>query len=200
MNDKHKKMNNQDNKMKDNAQRLYHQVPLKILSYLSRHPRKSFCGKEISKIVSSSAGSTNQTLRLLLQLGIVAREKKGNVFIYTVDTGNYLLKYFKIFENLLYIHELVEEIKPYVSEITLYGSCAEGENTEDSDIDIFIKTEYKTKVRETVNKYRVIDDSLKAVILDPLEIASSKKSDEVFYNEIKKGIVLWEGKPTYETR
>lgn len=184
--------------MKDYRQRLYHQLPLKILSFLSQHPDNVFCEGEIKNIVKASTGSVNQTLRLLLELRIVAREKKGNVFLYQINSDNFLLKYFKIFENLLYIHSLVEEIKPYASEVILYGSCAQGINRENSDIDIFIKTEYISKVRKIVYKYKVMDERFKAVILDPLEIVSSKKIDKVFYNEVKKGIVLWEGKPTYE--
>jgi predicted nucleotidyltransferase len=145
-----------------------------------------------------SIGSINQTLKLLLELGVVTRDKKGNVFLYSLNSDNYLLKYFKIFDNLIYIHNFVQEVRPYAYEIILYGSCAEGANTENSDIDIFIKTEYKSRVRKIVNKYRAIDDSFKAVILDSLEIASSTKIDKVFHNEIKKGIVLWRGKPVYE--
>lgn len=198
MKDDNKKMKNYRNKMKDPKDRLYHQTPLKILSFLSRYPEKIFSEREIQNAIRASIGSVNQTLKLLLELDIVTRERKGNVFLYQVNSANFLLKYFKIFENLLYIYDFVKEVKPYASEIVLYGSCAKGENNEDSDIDIFIKTEYKAKVRKIVNKYRIREDKLKAVILDPLEIASSKKSDEVFYNEIRKGIVLWKGKPTYE--
>lgn len=198
MKDNYKKMNNEDNLMKDYKSKLYHQTPLKILSFLSRHPGRIFCEREIQKNTKTSIGSVNQTLKLLLELKIVTREKKGNVFLYRINSENYLLKYFKILENLLYVHNFVEEVKPYASEIILYGSCAKGENTENSDIDIFIKTEYKPQVRKIVNKYIGMDDSFKVVMLDPMEIASSKKVDEVFYNEIKKGIVLWKGKPTYE--
>lgn len=197
MKDNHKKMNNQDNTMKGYKQRLFHQTPLKILSFLARYSGKIFCEREIHNITKSSAGAVNQTLKLLLELGIVTREKKGNLFLYSINSDNYLTKYFKIFETLLYIHDFIEEIKPYAYEIILYGSCAEGANAANSDIDIFIKTEYISKVRKIANKYRAMDDSLKAVILDPLEVASSKKIDEVFYNEVKKGIVLWRGKPTY---
>lgn len=177
---------------------LFHKTPLKIFSFLSRHPGNMFCEAEIRKLTKSSVGSTNQTLRHLLDLNIISREIKGNVFLYQLNDGNYILRYYKIFETLLYIHDFVEEVKPYASAIILYGSCAQGSNTTKSDIDLFIKTEYKSKVRKIVTKYREIDETFKAVILDPLEIAESKKEDEVFYKEVREGITLWEGKPTYE--
>lgn len=184
--------------MKNYKQKLFHQTPLKILSFLSLHPGDVLCEGEIRKFTKTSIGSTNQTLRLLVNLDIVSREIKGNVFLYRLNPDNYILKYFKIFENLLYICEFVKEIEPYSHQIILYGSCAYGLNTTDSDIDIFVKTEYKSKVRKIVNEHMATDENLRVVILDPLEIASSKKEDEVFYNELKKGIVLWDGKPTYE--
>lgn len=184
--------------MKIYKQGLFHQTPLKILSFLSKHVREVFCEGEIKKITETSTGSVNQTLRLLTDLGIVSREIKGNVFLYKLNPNNYTLKYFKIFENLLYIHDFVKEVEPYSYQIILYGSCAQGLNTVDSDIDIFVKTEYKSEVKKVVNKYRAMDENFKVVILDPLEMASSKKEDEVFYNELKKGIILWDGKPAYE--
>lgn len=184
--------------MNKHGQKLFHQTPLRILSFLSLHPGEIFCEGEIKKAIKSSAGSINQTLRLLLELDIVSRETKGNVFLYKLNNDSPLLKNFKIFETLLQIHDLIKEATPYSYEIILYGSCADGTNAVNSDIDIFIKTEYKSKVKKIVSKYRAVDDKLKAVILDPLEIASSKKADKVFYREVKNGIVLWKGKPTYE--
>lgn len=184
--------------MKNYKQNLFHQTPLKILSFLSLHPTEVFCEREIKKHTQTSTGATSQTLRLLVDLEIVSREVKGNVYLYRVDPDNHILRYFKIFENLLYIHDFAKEVRPYSYEIILYGSRAHGLNTVDSDIDLFVKTEYKSKVRTIATKYRTIDESFRTVILDPLEITSSKKTDEVFYNELRKGIVLWEGRPTYE--
>lgn len=177
---------------------LFHQTPLKILSFLSLRPNEILCERDIADVTKSSIGATNQTLRLLLELDIINRTKKGNVFLYKLNPDNPILRHFKIYENLLDICDLVKKIKPYSYEIILYGSCAAGLNTVDSDVDLFIKTEYTSKVKKIVNEYRARDERLKAVILDPLEIAASRKTDEVFYKEVRKGIPLWEGRPTYE--
>jgi len=177
---------------------LYHQTPLKTFSFLSNHPGEVFSADEISRATKCSKGATNQILRLLLKLDILSRERKGNLFLYKLNSDNFLLRQFKIFENLLGLQSLVCEIQKYCYEIVLFGSRADGSNTIDSDTDLFIRTEYKTRVRKITNKYKAINENLKAIILDPLEIASSKKEDQVFYSEVKKGISLWEGKPTYE--
>lgn len=198
MKDNSKIMKDRYNRVKDYRRELYHQAPLRIFSFIAGHPEKVFCEREIRDATKTSTGSVNQILKLLLDLDIVEREKKGNLFLYSINSGNLLLKYFKIFENILFIHSLVEKLKPYAYEIVLYGSCARGENTEKSDIDIFIKTEHASKARSIIDKYRTAGYNIKAVMIDPLEISSSRKADEVFYGEVKKGIVLWRGKPAYE--
>lgn len=178
--------------------RLYHQIPLKILSFLSVHTAEIFSAKEIKEQTKSSKGATNQGLRLLLILGILYREKKGNLFLYRLNPENIILRQFKLFENMLGIKKLIDEIQPYCYQIILYGSCAAGSNTQESDIDLFIKTEHKSNVQKIINKYRDNDLRIQAVIQDPLEILSSKKVDKAYLEQVKKGIILWEGRPVYE--
>lgn len=179
-------------------QQLYHQTPFKILSFLSVQPSRIFSAQEISKQTKSSKGATHQTLKLLLELDILSRTEKGNLFLYKLNPSNFILKQFKIFETLLGVQKLVNQIKAYCYQIILFGSCAEGSNFKESDLDIFIKSEYKNEVRKIISKYETADFKIQAVIQDPLEIASSKKKDKVFFEQVKKGITLWEGKPTYE--
>jgi predicted nucleotidyltransferase len=193
-------MNNKDDIMNDAniKKRLYNQTPLRILSFLSVNPGEIFSAQEISKQARSSKGSTSQTLRLFLGLGILSRQKKGNLFLYKLNAGSNIVRQFKVFENLLSIHKLIEQIQPYCYKIALFGSCADGTNSADSDIDLFIKSEYKDKVRRIINNYKGIESKIQAVVQDPLEIASSEKEDKPFLQQVKKGIILWEGKPSYE--
>ncbi|MBT9145669.1 MAG: hypothetical protein DDT42_01544 [candidate division WS2 bacterium] len=177
---------------------LYHQTPLKILSFLSNHPGVVFSANEVSRATKCSKGATNQALRLLLELALLSRERKGNLFLYKLNAGNFLLKQFKVFENLLDLQILVKEIQRYCYEIVLFGSRADGCNAGESDIDLFIRTEYKKEVRKIISKYETVDVKYQAVIQDPLESVSSKKEDGVFHRQVEKGITLWRGRPTYE--
>lgn len=177
---------------------LYHQTPLKMLSFLSNHPGEVFSADEISKAAKCSKGATNQTLRLLLELDILSRERKGNLFLYKLNTDNFVLRQFKIFENLLDLQGLVREIQKYCYGIVLFGSRADGSNAAKSDIDLFIRTEYKNQVRKIISRHATADVKYQAVIQDSLESVSSKKGDSVFLQQVKKGITLWRGKPTYE--
>jgi predicted nucleotidyltransferase len=193
-------MNNEDSRMNylRIKTKLYQRTPLKILSFLSIHPEIVFSAKEISKKTRASKGSTNQTLRLFLKLDILSREKKGNLFLYNLNADNFVLRQFKIFENVLYLQRLVKEIQPYSYEIILFGSRADGTNGEKSDIDLYIRTEYKKEVRKIISKYDTPDVKLQAVIEDPLESVETKKENKVFHRQVKKGTPLWKGKPTHE--
>ena len=193
-------MNKEDDIMKDTKikKHLYHQKPLKMLSFLSTHPGEVFSADEISKAAKCSKGATNQILRLLLELDILSRERKGNLFLYKLSADNLLLKQFKIFENLLGLQGLVREIQKYCYEIVLFGSRADGSNATKSDIDLFIRTEYKREVRKIISKYETVDVKYQVVIQDPLESVSSEKEDSIFHRQVKKGITLWRGKPAHE--
>lgn len=177
---------------------IYNPTPLKILSFLSLHPGKIFTAKEISESAHASKGATNQTLRLFLNLDILSREQKGNVFLYKLNHNNIILKQFKMFDNLLTLHFLIKEIQPYCYKIILFGSYANGTNTDESDIDLFVKSENRDEVRHLINKFETVDLKIQAIIQDPLEVASTEKEDKEFFEQVKKGIVLWEGRPTYE--
>lgn len=177
---------------------LYHQTPLRILSFLSLYTGKIFSAKEISEQTKSSKGATNQVLRLLLKLDILSRSKKGNIFLYKVNFDNDILKQFKKLEILLGIQKLIQDIQPYCYKIILFGSCANGSNTSKSDLDLFIKTEHRGKVQKLMNKYSTSKFEIRPVIQDPLEITAAKKADKVFFEQVKKGIVLWEGRPVHE--
>ena len=177
---------------------LYHKTPLKILSFLSMHPGVVFSAQEISAQTRSSKGATNQTLRLFLASDILSREQKGNLFLYRLNLDSFVLKQFKIFENVLDLQKLIQELRPYCSQIILFGSCADGSNAKESDVDLFIKSEYKSEVSKLINNHEDLDFKISPVIQDTLESIATKKTDRVFFEQVKKGITLWEGKPTHE--
>ena len=184
---------------KDTRGLLYHQTPLRILSFFSIQQGKTLSAQEISSQTQFSKGATNQALRMLSELDMLSRERKGNVFLYKLNPNSPVLRQFKIFETLLNLQRLVNEIMQYCYQIILFGSCADGSNSVESDIDLFIKSEHKRKVRKIIDNYSSNDLKIKAVIQEPLEIASSKKEDKAFFEQVRKGIILWEGKPAYET-
>ncbi|MFH1900972.1 MAG: nucleotidyltransferase domain-containing protein [Candidatus Omnitrophota bacterium] len=96
------------------------------------------------------------------------------------------------------IQKLVKSIQPYCYQIILFGSCATGANCAESDIDLFIKTDEKKLVQKVIARFNRSIPHLKTVMYDPLEILEAQKADKAFFNQVKKGITLWEDRPNHE--
>lgn len=177
----------------DYKEKLLNRVPLKILSFLCRVPHTPHYGREIARATGVSVGSTNQTLNLLLNMGVVAREKKGQLYLYRVIAESPLVREFKKFENVLDLNGLLLRIQKVSNKIVLYGSCATGEDTSESDIDLFIISREKSKVLNEIRKEAsLIKREIKAVIVSGEEYLLMRNKKEELLDELDKGIVLWE--------
>ncbi|MFQ5836011.1 MAG: nucleotidyltransferase domain-containing protein [bacterium] len=177
----------------DFKKNLLNKVPLKIFSYLCRVPYTPHYEREIARSVNVSIGATNQTLKLLLSMGVVTREKKGQLYLYRVIADSPEVREFKKFENIIDLTGLILRIRDVCSKIVLYGSCATGEDTSESDIDLFIVSEDKAKVLNAIRKdSKRIKREIKPVIVRVEEYLSMRNRKEVLLEELNKGIVLWE--------
>lgn len=163
----------------------------KILDFLCQNPYQAFYGAQIASKVHISKGGTNQELHKMAKLGLLKAERKGRMIFYRVDSKSALVKQFKVLRNITALQRLVEKITPHSERIVLFGSCAHGEDSEESDIDIFVVSGDKEKIRRLVLAER-IKREIQLVVKSPQEYISFDKKDPVFYEQIKKGIVLWE--------
>jgi predicted nucleotidyltransferase len=177
----------------DFKESLLNKVPLKIFSYLCRVPYTPHYEREIARSVDVSIGATNQTLKLLLSMGLVTREKKGQLYLYRVIADSPAVREFKKFENIISLGDFILRIRDVSSKIVLYGSCATGEDTNESDIDLFVVTENKTKVLNEIRKEtRRLGREIKPVIVHVEEYLAMRNKKEVLLGELNKGIILWE--------
>lgn len=176
-------------------EKLLNAVPLRIFSYLCRVPHIPHYEREISRSVEASVGATNQTLKLLLSMEVVTREKKGQLYLYRVIPDHPIVVEFKKFENILDLNPLLLRIREVSNKIVLYGSCATGGDTVESDIDLFVISKEKEKVlREIRKETRGVKREIKSIIVSVEEYLSMRNKKELILEEIAKGIVLYERK------
>lgn len=117
----------------------------KVESVFFDEPTKTHYLIEISKKVKKAHTSVKKHLERLKKAGIIKEitEKKGKrAFpLYSADTDNKEYRHFKKISNLEKIEDLAQflndELMP--KNIVLFGSYAKGEDTEDSDIDLFLE-------------------------------------------------------------
>jgi predicted nucleotidyltransferase/predicted DNA-binding transcriptional regulator len=163
-----------------------------LLSFLARNPSTNWYGREISRTSRISVGAVNQTLRDFLRRGFVKREKRGKMYFYSIDLNEPVIKQFKVFLNVSDLDPLTRELRNHTKRIILFGSCAEGKDTEDSDIDLLIVTTEKEKTREIVNEWRnKYTRKLSPIILHSTEFARLPEKDKPFYDRVMRGIELW---------
>ena len=165
----------------------------KVLSFLLENPDKKFFDREISKLTGISRAGTNFALRKLAEVGLLDVSKKGRMNFYSVKILDVITRYLKIIQNILTLHKLVESLKEETIKIILYGSASRGENTSESDVDLFVLTNNKADAESKIFRHQ-LRDKLRSVIKTPNDFLKIKKENPIFCDEVERGIILWQAK------
>ena len=119
----------------------------KILQEFFDYPRKSFQMREISRNTKIAHPSVLNHIKALIKEGLIIKENKG---IYPSYIANRDDNNFKIHKKInlllrLYDSKLIDYIYDtcYPKVIILFGSASIGEDTEQSDIDLFVDSKSK---------------------------------------------------------
>jgi len=173
---------------------LYNKNPLLIMSYLSKNKTQENISAHIAKELKLGAGSVHQILKQFEEMGVVKSSRVGKTILYEVDKMSPLVKTFRVFDNLLDLELLFLSLKLHSRKIVLFGSCATGTDTACSDIDLFVVADEdeKDNVLSIISNYPS-NREIKPVVVDTIELMELENKDKVFYNEIIKGIQIWEG-------
>src|SRR3972149_4988646 len=126
---------------------------LHVLHFLLSDPSGQFYEREIARQTNVSIGAVNQFLREFHKIGLVDVQKRGKINLYKADLKNPASRQFKVLFNVLALNDLVDEIKQISDRVVLFGSCAEGTDVKDSDIDMFILTSDPETAHREVTRY-----------------------------------------------
>lgn len=164
---------------------------LKILYALASDPMRSFYQREAAGEAHVSVGSANRILRTLVDWGLVDREKKGKIYLYRFNVDNPVARQLKVLFNVIELEELTTMLKPLTRRVILFGSCAEGIDVRESDVDLFILTNEKEAVSLIIGRHGS-KRRLAPLIVDVNEFTKLRNEDKPLYEEITRGITLWE--------
>lgn len=166
---------------------------LKVLEHFFANPVKEFHEREVMRATDISKGSANRILRQLAGLSILGRAERGRMVFYRLMADDPFVRQMKAAENVWELRDLVEGLKCSARKIMLFGSCAEGTDTAESDVDILILTEDKNAARAAVSAFnRKTKRQIAPIVLGAHEFAALRKEDVPLYERIDRGIVLWE--------
>ena len=166
---------------------------LRVMEAFFSDPVEKAYEMEVVKRSGVSKGSANKILRNLTELGLLKREEKGRMVFYELDLRSPLVRQFKVLYNIWQLNDFLENAKQNAVKIMLFGSCSDGTDAKESDIDILIITKDKAAARENVSSFnRKSEKRISPIIVDNGEFATMRKQDEPLYERIERGIVLWE--------
>jgi len=156
-------------------------------------PMQEYHEREVVRRTRVSKGSANKILRLLAGLGFLTRQTRGRMVLYRLNHREPVVKQFKILSNVYLLKGLTDQVKEECRRIVLFGSCAEGTDTKDSDIDLFVLTSTKNTVKRRIRDFnRAGDRKVTPIVIDTNELAKLKREDKPLYENVQRGIVLWE--------
>jgi len=165
---------------------LFSKTEMKVLSFISGKDGELY-ERQIADGAKVSVGSANAILREFAAIGLISLQRKGKMLFYQRNDSNPLLRQFKVFSTVNGLMPFIGSVAPLCSRIVLFGSCAEGRNGEKSDVDLFILTREKEKVRRAADK----SPRIQAILLDSAEYSQLERKDKPLYSRINAGIGIY---------
>ena len=161
-----------------------------ILKFFAAHSGATLYESEIAKSIQISVGSANQSLKELSKKEMVSLEKRGNMNFYSLNLDNPLVRQFKITHTISELNGLINKLKPISKRVILFGSCAEGFDTENSDIDMAIISQEEQEVRKLIKQQKTTRE-IQSLIFNSKDFLVLPDKDKPLYERIQKGIILW---------
>jgi len=166
----------------------------KVITYLLNNPSKPHRVRDVAKKLSISLGGISGFFAILRKNKILKRS--GNEF--RIDTTNPLAKATKMMINIMGLDIGPLKRIPGLEGVGVYGSCANGTDNEDSDIDLWAKVNKSVDLDVVAAVSRQLKEKMKRdvqlLILDPEKLAQLKEEDPIFFYSLIYGSVVLYGK------
>ncbi len=150
-------------------------------------------GISVNNIASQlrlSKGLVSKYFQILLKQKLLKKEK-GKLIV----SESPLVRAIKILLNIKSIDTRIFSKYPFVIAAGLYGSCARGENTEDSDTDLWVRLKdvEETKAASLTAELGRKVKNAKVLLLSDKKIEKIRKDDTMFYHSLAFGSIILYG-------
>tara|TARA_Y100000031_G_C8006932_1_gene286282 strand:+ start:79 stop:627 length:549 start_codon:yes stop_codon:yes gene_type:complete len=166
----------------------------RVFHFFSRHPSDEYHLKELVRQVNLSLRPTHEITRKMDQEGILKSRRMGNLKIFYLNSENPVVRQLRVVEIIAALSPILEQLKPICNRVVLFGSCAEGTYTPESDVDLFVITDNKEKVISMASGRAIGDQELPAnIVAESYQgVVLMKKNNDVLWSRIERGINLYE--------
>lgn len=125
------------------AGKLFGMTRSRVLALLFCNSDRTFHFREIARLSGTSPGAIQRELKLLLQTGLLLRQRIGNQVHYRANSASpvfHEVKSFMIKTAGLadVLKNALHEFQDRISVAFIFGSLVKGKETQDSDVDVMI--------------------------------------------------------------
>lgn len=164
-----------------------------VFEFFLEDPMREYHEREVVRRTGVSKGSAGKILKLLASLDFLTREEKGRMIIYKLNLKEPTVRQFKILVNIFALKNLLDKLRQFSRKVVLFGSCSQGTDAKESDIDLLIITTEKEWVRKITSEFNQENERKVApVVVSMNEYVLLRKEDRPLYENIERGVVLWE--------
>lgn len=164
---------------------------LLVLDRLTLDPEGKGFVSQIARDIGISKGEVSKAVKELKRSGLVRTENSGRNVICSIDRRFPVFAQLRRTFNLLEILSQIETLKKCSKKIVLFGSCAQGTDTEKSDIDLLVVANGKSSAQKEAQRIKW-KRVAQWVIKTPQEYVVLNGKEPVFAEELSRGILLWE--------
>lgn len=165
-----------------------------LLVHLGRRHREELFVREIARSAGLGAGPASETLRALADRHHLIRTERGRNVYYRANLGSGLVRELKVGATLADLDDLVQALIGRISLVVLFGSCATGEDTTESDIDLcIVVTEDPDGVDSRLAEHpTAAGRAVSAIVLTPDAYLALGDRDRPLADRIRRGRTVWE--------
>jgi len=163
------------------------QLEQELLRYLALNPDSEFHLRDLSRAIGRSVSGTHSAMKGLERSHLVLSRTSGRNKYFKVGNDS-SIRFFKVFRNTLEVTALIRPFMDHIQKAILYGSLSRGEDTSQSDIDLFLISSFKEGLSE-IPKY-LMERPVNLRIVDGSELLLLRKNDPGYVAEVEKGIEI----------
>ena len=166
---------------------------MQVFEFFLEDSLNEYHEREVVRRTGVSKGSAGKILKLLTNFGFLTREEKGRLAIYRLNQNEATVKQFKVLINVFTLKPLTDKLRKNSRKVMLFGSCAQGLDTKESDIDLLVVTDKKEVAGRIISEFNKKSQRRVAPItVNMNEYIRLKTDDKPLYENIERGITLWE--------
>jgi len=164
----------------------------RVLAVFFDDPNREFHLREAAEIADVSPSTAKRFLDFYEANGFHIKERKANLALFRADVDN---NSFRLMKTALFLFK-AKHLTDFLTEaypgssVVLYGSCARGEDSPESDVDVLIVGRRAEKMDLT--RYEgMLGRRINTIVFDPQEWEEKAEEDRAFYERVLvDGIVL----------